>query len=375
MKIAFVHDWLNGMRGGEILLETMLREFPSAPVFTLFHDEGSVSEDIESHPIFTSFLQNFPLRKKFYRFMLPLFPYAIESFHLKGYDLIISSNHCVAKGIIPTPDSLHISFIFSPMRYIWDLFEDYFGNSGKIKKSIIHLFTKSLREWDFSSSSRVDLFLAISTYVAQRIKKFYGREAIIIHPPVHTDRFEAKGISEDFYLIANAIAPYKRIDLAIEAFSKMKKKLIIVGKGQDEKKIRKMTEGIENITYLGWVSFEKLKDLMERCKAFILPGIEDFGIAPVEAMACGKPVIAYGKGGILDTVLPLDSKGEKATGIFFYEQSPESLIMAVENFEKRIKEFDPIAIRKHSEKFSDKVFLEKFKGLIEGVKKGIIKRR
>ncbi len=375
MKVAFVHDWLNGMRGGEIVLETMLKEFPSAPIFTLFHDKGSVSEEIEKHPIFTSFLQNFPLRKKFYRFMLPLFPYAVESFHLKGYELIISSSHCVAKGIIPEPNSFHISYTFSPMRYIWDLFEDYFGNSGMIKKSIINFFAKSLREWDYASSSRVDLFVAISTYVSERIKKFYERDSIIIHPPVLTDKFDLKKNSDDFYFIASALAPYKRIDLAIEAFSKMKKNLVIVGSGQEEKKIKKLSEGKENIKYLGWVNFEKMKSLFQNCKAFILPGVEDFGIAPVEAMACGKPVIAYGKGGILDTVIPLDSKNEKPTGIFFCEQTPESIIQAVFTFEKNVREFDPLIIRKHSERFSQQVFLEKFRSLIEGVKKGIIKRR
>jgi glycosyltransferase involved in cell wall biosynthesis len=375
MKVAFVHDWLNGMRGGEIVLETMLKEFPDAPVYTLFHDKGSVSEEIERHPIFTSFLQNFPLRKRFYRFMLPLFPYAIESFHIRGYDLIISSSHCVAKGVIPDPNSFHISFVFSPMRYIWDLFEDYFGDSGRIKKSIINFFAKSLREWDFSSSSRVDLFVAISGYVAERIKKFYGRESIIIHPPVLTDKFEVQKNSGDFYLIVSAMAPYKRIDLAIEAFSIMKKRLLIAGSGQEEKKIRRLCADKKNINYLGWVGFEKLKSLLQECRAFILPGIEDFGIAPVEAMACGKPVIAYGKGGVLDSVIPLGSKGEKPTGLFFEEQTPDSLIKAVETFEKNINEFDPVAIRKHSEKFSDKVFLEKFRGLIEGVKRGVIKRR
>jgi len=375
MKVAFVHDWLNGMRGGEIVLETMLREFPEAPVFTLFHDKGSVSEEIEKHPVFASFLQNFPLRKKFYRYMLPLFPYAIESFQIKGYDLIISSSHCVAKGIIPEPNSFHVSFVFSPMRYIWDLFEDYFGKSGIIKKSIINFFTKNLREWDFASSSRVDLFVAISNYVSERIKKFYGREALIIHPPVLTDKFEVQKKSDDFYLIVSAMAPYKKIDLAIEAFSIMKKRLVIAGSGQDEKKIKKLLANKENINYLGWVNFEKLKSLLQRCKAFILPGIEDFGIAPVEAMACGKPVIAYGKGGILDTVIPLGSRDEKPTGIFFMEQTPESLIQAVETFEKNINEFDPVYIRKHSEKFSDRVFLEKFRSLIEAIKRGVIKRR
>jgi len=375
MKVAFVHDWLNGMRGGEVVLETMLKEFPDAPVYTLFYDKGSVSQEIERHPIFTSFLQNFPMRKKFYRYMLPLFPYAIEGFRIRGYDLIISSSHCVAKGIIPEPDTLHISYIHSPMRYVWDLFGDYFKDYGSIKKSVINFFAKKLREWDCVSSSRVDLFLANSTYVSQRIKKFYGRESIIIHPPVMTDKFEVQKDSEDFYLIVSAMAPYKRIDLAIEAFSIMGKKLVIAGSGQDEKKIKKLCLGKENISYLGWVSFEKVKFLFQRCKAFILPGIEDFGIAPVEAMACGKPVIAYGKGGALDTVIPLGSKCEKPTGVFFMEQTPQSLIEAVETFEKNIKEFDPVAIRKHSEKFSERIFLEKFRSLIEGVKRGVIKRR
>lgn len=363
------------MRGGEVVLEVMLREFPDAPVFTLFHDKGSVSKEIESHPIFTSFIQNLPLRKRFYRFMLPLFPYAVEGFSLREYELIISVSHCVAKGIIPPPGSFHLCYLLSPMRYIWDLFDDYFGRTRGVERFLISFFAKSLREWDTISSSRVDLFVAISSYVAERIKKFYGREAIVLHPPVYVDRFEVRWGYEDFYLIVSALAPYKRIDLAVEAFSKLKKVLVIVGKGQEEKRLRKLIKEARWILYLGWQNFDVVRTLMGKCKAFVFPGIEDFGIAPVEAMACGKPVIAYGKGGIVDSVIPLGSGKEEPTGIFFYEQTPDALISAVNTFERHLKDFNPDAIRRHAEKFSEKIFLEKFRGLLEGIKKGAIKRR
>lgn len=371
MRVAIVHDWLNGMRGGEIVLESILKIFPEATVYTLFYDRGSVSKEIESHKIITSFIDKIPLRGKYYRYLLPLFPYAVESFRLKDYDIVISISHCVAKGIIPSPHSLHISYTLTPMRYAWDMFEDYFGDISPFKKSVINFFMKELREWDVCASSRVDQFIAISNHVAERIKKYYRREAVVIHPPVYTDKFEVSEGNDGYYLIVSAFAPYKRIDIAIEAFKRNGRKLIIIGSGQEEKKIKRMCEGYTNIIYLGWQPFEVMKHYMKRCKAFILPGEEDFGIAPVEAMSCGKPVIAYGRGGVTDTVVPLEgNSSEEPTGIFFYKLSPEALNEAVEKMEKLHRDFNPYSIRKRAELFSEKVFRDRFKNYVQKIRGG-----
>jgi len=360
MKIAIVHDWLTGMRGGERCLEVFCEIFPQAHLYTLLHVPGSVSPLIEKMPIQTSFVQRLPFSKKGYRRYLPLFPMAVERFNLKGYDLILSCSHCVAKGIIPPPDALHISYLLTPMRYAWDMYGEYFRGS---RSKMIPFFIHYLRMWDVTSSQRVDYFLCISRHVENRIKKFYRREAEVIHPPVETNRFRIQGKREDYFLIVSSFAPYKRIDLAIEAFNRIGYPLKIVGSGPEEKKLKSMAKS--NVEFLGWQPDDVVADCYSKCRALILPGEEDFGIVPVEAMASGRPVIAYGRGGVLETIIPYDqqsqSDGGTPTGLYFYEGSVDSLADAVERFGQIEREFDPEKIRGHSLQWDRKIFKEKIK--------------
>ncbi len=361
MKIAIVHDWLTGMRGGEHVLEALCSIFPEADIFTLFHFPGSVSGEIENHRIHTSFLQRVPGIKRFHRYFLPLFPSAVESFDLSGYDLVISSSHCVAKGVITPINSIHISYIFTPMRYAWDLTEEYFGR-GKVPvagKRIVSLLLNYLRMWDITSMLRCDHIITISQFVAKRLRKYFKVNATVIYPPVDTEFFIPGGKDEGYYLIVSALAPYKMIENAIYAVSKLKRKLIVVGIGQMEKKLKKMSD--TNIEFTGWIPREEVLKLMQNCSAFILPGVEDFGIAAVEAQACSKPVIALGAGGALETVIPVDNNEEFYTGIFFHDSSPESLMDAILEFERNRDKFHSDKIRMHALKFSRQRFIGEFK--------------
>jgi glycosyltransferase involved in cell wall biosynthesis len=362
VKVALVHDWLNGMRGGEKCLECFCEIFPEADLFTLVHTKGKCSPIIENRRIITSFMNNIPGKDKYYRHMLPIMPVAIERFILKDYDLILSSSHCAAKGVIPGPDTHHISYVHSPMRYVWDMYEEYFGKgkAGKAARLIIPFFATYLRMWDVASSARVDHFIANSVHVAKRIKKYYRRESEVIHPPVDLDKFKISNDIDDYYLMLTAFAPYKRVDLAIEAFNKLGYKLKIVGNGQDERKLKDMASS--NIEFLGWQPDESISQLYSRCKAFIFPGEEDFGITPLEAMASGRPVIAYARGGALETVCGID--GKNPTGIFFYEQTSESLISALKAYEINAVLFDPLSIKEHAKGWSKERFINDFKVLI-----------
>ncbi len=360
MKVALVHDWLTGMRGGERVLEIFCELFPEAPIYTLLHIPGSTSPIIETRTIHTSFIGKLPFSKQRYRTYLPLFPIAIEHFNLKGYDLVISLSHCVAKGILPPPDAFHLSYLFTPMRYAWDMFEDYFGKRGnRLISGVMHY----LRMWDITSSHRVDHFLCISRHVAKRIDKYYRREAEVIHPPIDTKWFKMAYRRDDFFLIVSNLSPYKRIDIAIEAFNRLNYPLIIIGSGPEAKKLQ--TKARANIRFLGWQKDDVVVDHYSRCRALIFPGEEDFGIVPLEAMASGRPVIAYGRGGVLETVCSYDQQGttEKRgpTGLFFGEPNPDSLTGAVNLFLKIEKEFDPAEIRKHALQWDREIFKEKIK--------------
>ncbi|NWG03049.1 MAG: glycosyltransferase [Syntrophaceae bacterium] len=362
MKVALIHDWLVGMRGGERCLEVFCELFPQAHLYTLLHLQGSVSPQIEKMPIKTSFIQSLPFSKKMYRKYLPFFPMAIERFHLKGYDLILSCSHCVAKGVIPPPDSVHISYVLTPMRYAWDMYEDYFGGN---KSKLIPFFIHYLRMWDVTSSHRVDHFLCISKHVKNRITKFYRREAEVIHPPVDISRFRVQEKKEDFFLVVSSAAPYKRVDLAIKAFNRLGFPLKVIASGPEEKRFRSIAKS--NIEFLGWQPDEVVADYYSKCRALIFPGEEDLGIVPLEAMASGKPVIAYGRGGALETVVPYDplGKGRGAPiGLFFYEQNVDSLVGAVEQFKKIEMEFDPFAIRNHALQWDREIFKEKVRNYI-----------
>ncbi len=362
-KVALVQDWLTGMRGGEKVLEALCEMFPDAPIFTLLHNPGSVSATIEQHPIYKSFIDRLPLKRKHYRSYLPLFPTAVEMFDFSEFDIIISTSHCVAKGIKTPPHSLHISYLHTPMRYVWDMYDEYFGpgKTGYLARKIIPFFANYLRMWDVTSSNRVDYFVANSHYVARRIRKYYRREAAVIHPPVDTDFFSAGAKEAPFYLIVSALVPYKKIDLAIRVFNRRKTPLVIIGIGPEQKKLRQLAGS--HISFLDWADETALRSHYASCRALIFPGVEDFGIVPLEAQSCGKPVVAFGKGGALETIIGYDGANEgKCTGIFFPEQTESALNDALNLCEKL--SWNAEFIKNHAQKFSKQNFIKKMNRFI-----------
>ena len=377
MKIAIVHDWLTGMRGGEKCLEVLCKLYPSADLFTLLHIPGSVSQIIESHSIHTSFIQNLPFVKSKYRYYLPLMPFAIECFDLRKYDLILSSSHCVAKSVKPRQGSLHICYCHTPMRYIWDQFDQYFCRvkSGLIPWGVMMMLRPLLQQWDSKTSCRVDDYIANSRHVQKRIKKYYLRDATIIHPPVDTKRFKPSGEKKkDYFLIVSAFAPYKRVDLAVEAFNKLGYPFVVVGEGQDAGLLRRIA--LSNIRFEGWLDDMSICELYASCRAFVFCGEEDFGISLLEAQAMGRPVIALGQGGALETVIPdrktwkpetgiSENKTINPTGVFFYEQSSEDLIRAIEHFESVESQFDAEKIQEHAAQFDVAIYANRIKKFIE----------
>jgi len=359
MKSAIVHDWLvSPVGGGEKSLEAIHRLFPS-PIYTLVKNEhnlkGSYFQNLEITP---SFIQRFPRAKTKYRSFLLFFPLAIEQFDLHPYDLVISSSHCVAKGVLTHSDQLHISYCYTPVRYAWDLMHEYLMESGLdkgVKGAIARVMLHYLRGWDLHASKRVDHFIAISNYVARRIKKIYGRESTVIYPPVDISFYEIERAKDNYYVTASRFVPYKKISLIVEAFSKMPdKKLVVIGDGPDWKKVKEKAG--PNIELLGYQSDEILKRHLQKGRAFLFAALEDFGILPVEAMACGTPVIAFGKGGALETVV------ENETGLFFEEQTTSSIINAVNDFEKR--DFDLQKCRNRAELFSVERFDREFSSFV-----------
>jgi glycosyltransferase involved in cell wall biosynthesis len=361
LKVALVHDWLTGMRGGEKCLEVFCELFPEADVFTLIHKKGSVSRTIEDKNIHTSFLQKVPGIFGRYRNFIPLFPAAIESFDLRGYDLILSSSHCVAKGVRRPEGSLHICYCHTPVRYAWKFFDEYFSEENAFKKMFIRRVMDNLKNWDRDSSGRVDHFIAISENIRKRISDYYGRSSDIIYPPVDTDSCELSETKGDHYLVVSALVPYKKVDLAVRAFAESGRPLVIVGTGSDEQKIRDMASTAPEIEFRGWVSQEELSDCYRNCSALVFPGEEDFGIVPLEAQAYGKPVIAYSAGGALETVRPLTGTPEDATGVFFAEQTTDALNRAVERYESLSEGFVPSRIRQNALKFNRRRYKEELK--------------
>jgi glycosyltransferase involved in cell wall biosynthesis len=353
VRVALVHDWLTGMRGGEKCLEVFCELFPQADLYTLIYLPGKVSPAIRSVKIHASWLNRLPKVQNYYRYCLPLFPTAMERFDLKNYDLVLSSSHCVAKGIFPHR-ALHISYIHAPMRYVWDMYDAYFGpDASWLARAGMFVWRSYLQAWDRRSSERVDYFLANSANVAAKIKDLYGREATVIHPPVDFKRFCVAQGQEDYYLLVSALVPYKRIDLAVAAFNELKLPLKIVGDGPLRARLE--VTAAPNIEFTGWIDPEALLKLYASCQALIFPGEEDFGIAPLEAQASGRPVIAYGKGGVLESVIPwgpADGAAEPPTGIFFPELNSDSLREAVLLFQTKKHLFDPVSIRKHVSRFS-----------------------
>ena len=353
MKVALVHDWLTGMRGGEKCLEVLCELFPDADLFTLIYDPDKVSAVIKRLNIRASRIDRLPGAKKYFRYLLPFFPSAIEHFEFANYDLIVSSSQCVAKGVYPHR-ALHIAYVHAPMRYVWDQHEAYFGaGRSSIARAAMVLCRRYLQQWDVRSSQRVNYFVANSKNVAAKIERLYGRQAAVIHPPLNVERFQLGERQEPYYLIVSALVPYKKIDVAVAAFNQLKLPLKIAGEGPMRTKLEKLA--LPNIEFLGWVSDQALAALYASCQALIFPGEEDFGIVPLEAQASGRPVIAYGYGGALETVLPLENSG-LATGVFYRELTAESLVGAVRQFQKNRHRFEPTAIRRHACQFSQDRF-------------------
>ena len=356
------------MRGGERILNVFCKIFPQAELFTLIHDQGSVDHILEKRPIHTSFLQNLPGVKTKYRNYLPLFPFAVESFDLKGFDLVISSSHCVAKGARRAKGAKHFCYCYTPMRYMWVFFDQYFGAYPAWKKSFVRLFGEYLKRWDIATLPRVDEFIAISETIKDRIRSIYNRNSAVIYPPVEIDkfRFDPSRKKGDYYVCVSALVPYKRVDIMVEAFNKMRdKKLIIVGNG-DSRKDWEGKKVSSNIKFTGWVPHDEVVKICSGARAFLFAALEDFGIAPVEAQALGLPVIAYGKGGTEETVIPINGPRKEAnpTGLFFYKQEARSLIDAIHEFERREGEFNPLNARRNAERFSEDKFVNSIKNFV-----------
>lgn len=358
MRVAFVHYWLVNMRGGEYVLEQLSDLFPQADIFTHVVDRSKISEKLASHRIIETTIAKLPGAKKHYQKYLMFMPKALEELDMREYDLVISSESGPAKGIVTRPDATHICYVHSPMRYVWDLYPEYREGLSFPAKQVFSATAHKLRLWDYASAQRVDRVIANSTFVAQRIDKFWNRSAEVLNPPVDLSRFSPKSAPDDYYLFVSELVPYKRADLAIEAFRELGTKLRIVGSGSDLKRLQ--ADAPDNVEFLGRVSNQDLNRLYANCRALIFPGEEDFGIVPLEAMASGRPVIAYGKGGILDTVIP------GKTGLFFHEQSKSALIAAVKQFEAAaLGYFNPVAIAQHAQGFSPKAFREKMLAILE----------
>jgi glycosyltransferase involved in cell wall biosynthesis len=362
MKTALVHDWLVTYAGAERVLEQIFSLYPDADLYSLvdFLPEGG-RDFILNKQVHTSFIQRLPLARRKYRSYLPLMPLAVERFDLSGYDLVLSSSHAVAKGVRTKPGQKHVCYCHTPMRYAWDL-RDQYSRESDLHRGVKGLAARALlgymKRWDLRTAKGVDHFIANSKYIAERIRRNYGRNAAVIYPPVDVESFSVETDKEDFYFVASRMVPYKKMDLIVEAFAQMpEKRLVVIGDGPDFEKIK--SKAAKNVEFLGYQPTEILRDYMQRAKAFVFAADEDFGITPVEAQACGTPVIAYGKGGVLETVI------ENKTGIFFEEQTAGSLMEAIRAFERIENKFDLREIRKNADRFNIERFRREFKDFVE----------
>lgn len=362
-KVALIHEWFTVIAGSEKVVEQILHIFPQADVFAVYADPDTVKATpfLQGKRISCSYIQKLPRASRYYRSYLPLMPLAVEQFDLSGYDIIISSSHAVSKGVLTGPDQLHISYVHSPMRYAWDLQHQYLRESGLergVKSWIVRWLLHKIRLWDYRTAAGVNHFVANSRFIGRRIHKVYGRDSDVIYPPVDVTAFEFSEQKQGYYLTTSRLVPYKRMDLIVQAFSQMPdKKLVVIGDGPEMPKLRALAT--PNVTLLGYQPFSELKRHMQQAKAFVFAAEEDFGITPVEAQACGTPVIAYGKGGSLETVVDSTDSG-KATGIWFGEQSAESIVQAVLRFESLPVPIDPQVCCTHAKRFSIERFRAEF---------------
>lgn len=359
MKVAIIHYWLIGMRGGERVLEEICRLYPQADIFTHVALPANLSDVLRRHRIYETFIARLPGGRRHYQKYLPLMPLALESLDLRGYDLVISSEAGPAKGVICDPDALHVCYCHSPMRYIWDMYHTYREQSGFAARTMMTLLAPPLRTWDTTSAGRVDHVVANSRFIAGRIAKAWRREATVIHPPVAYEDFRPPQVlpPEDFYLFASELVGYKRPDLVVRAFNENGRPLVVIGDGKEHDRLKAMAG--DNVSFLGKVSFDVLRDHYARCRALVFPGIEDFGIVPLEVAASGRPVLAYGRGGALETVL------HRKTGLHFGSQTPEAINAAVDDLEANYDEFKPDFLYEHAKTFGPEVFREKFKKFVD----------
>jgi glycosyltransferase involved in cell wall biosynthesis len=357
MKVAIIHYWLVGMRGGEKVVEALCEMYPQADIFTHVYVPEMVSDRIRQHRIIPTFINSLPRAARMYKAYLPLMPLALEQLDLRGYDLIISSESGPAKGIIAPSDAIHVCYCHTPMRYIWNMYHDYRQSAGLVARNMMPLLTHYLRMWDVTSAARVDSFVANSATVAGRIHRYYGAPSVVIHPPVDTDAFSLAAPSElgDYFLMVGELVSYKRPDLAVRAFNDMKLKLVVIGGGEMLDEIRRLAG--PTVKVLGSQPFDVLKQHYSRCRALIFPGEEDFGMVPVEAMASGRPVVAYGRGGAIETV----AKG--LSGVFFEKQTVEDISAAVRSLGDI--EIDPEKVAAHARRFGRDQFFQKMRAHID----------
>jgi glycosyltransferase involved in cell wall biosynthesis len=373
-RVALVHHWFVSFAGGERVVDTIASMFPSADIFTLFLDEKKLSPALQGRKITSSLLDRIPGTRRFHRHCLPLYPLAVEMLDLSGYDLVITSDSGPMKGVVTDLDATHICYCHSPMRYLWDGYSAYRRDMSSISKVVFELSSHYVRNWDYLAAQRVDHFIANSGYVARRIHKYYRRQSTIIHPPIDTSRSYLAGSHDDYYLAVGRLVPYKRTDVLIGACQKLGRKLVIVGDGPEMERLKKLAG--KNVEFVGEVADEQLRDIYARCRALLFAADEDFGMVPLEAQSYGRPVIAYGKGGSLETVVGADgsaarqraNNGELTTGIFFYEQSADSLANAILAFEPSEDLFIPEDIQSHARRFDTSVFVERLHNYIGWVR-------
>ena len=358
-RVAIVHDWLNQMGGAENVLEVLVEMFPNAPIYTSIYDPARVSPRYREWDIRTSWLNHLPGIAAHHQAYLPLYPLAFESFDLSGYDLVISNKSGFAHSVITPPETVHISYCLTPTRFLWQ-YQSYRQREGigRVANALLQPILTWQRQFDRLAADRVDYFIAISREVQARIRKYYRRDSVVIHPPVDTTRFRPSGEPPgDYFLVVSRLIPYKRVDLAVQACTRLNLPLLVVGDGRDRKSLERMAG--PTVRFLGRVPHEEIVRLMQGCRAFLFPGLEDFGIAPVEAMACGRPVIAFAGGGALDTVVP------GRTGEFFYEQTVDALVAVLQEFDPA--RYDPADCRSQAERFDTAVFRQKFMAFVEQV--------